>query len=243
MKKLSYLLTFILSFIILANSSFAILCGDTELNDLSKEAGAVKVTYEEKKENDTQSDFVPEVDYELDETYSYYFNINILNITDKIYVTVYNPNDNTTKTFTSADAVNGVASFLWKDLTEVANLKVTIYASSNTSCPNYKLLEIGKTIPMFNVYYDMPYCLQKQDEKICQKYVTSKVTSDQYNKLVKRVDEENTRIMEKENRKSTSIINYIKNNWLLITIIGSTVLIIGVAITVVIIKKKRSRSI
>ena len=247
MKKRFILLVLLPAFVIFASKvSAASKCEATELVKINEEAAGVKVTYEEVKElvdssGDEPSDF--DVDYEI---YKKYFKVNIINVTDNLYIKITDTNKGTTRTFTSNDAVNGVISFKWEDLSAVGNLKTEVFTSQATKCPNENITTTHVVIPMKNVYYEYKACAKNPDAAICKEYVTEKVTPEAYQKLADKEErktlEEVSKDIEEENK--SSITKFIKKNKKGIIIGGSIIIVLGVVTTaVVIIKRKRSRII
>ena len=247
MKKRLILLVLLPAFMIFtAKVNAASKCDATELVKINEEAAGVKVTYEEVKEpvdttGDEPSDFG--IDYEI---YRKYFKVNIINVTDNLYIKITDVNKGTTKTFTSKDAVNGIISFKWEDLSAVGNLQTEVYTSQATKCPNENITTTHVVIPMKNVYHEYKACAKNPDNAICKEYVTEKVTPEAYQKLADKDEKKTLEDVSKEieEDEKPSITKFIKKNKKGIIIGGSIIIVLGVVTTaVVIIKRKRSRII
>lgn len=221
-------------------------CDYSELAEINQEAAGVKVSYEEKKKLLDGDNGVVDSEEQPDEPmYEKYFVVNITNVTDKLYVKVINPIDNSVKVFNSSDASNGVISFDWYDLDQVTNLTVKIYTSSKTSCADEEVVVQYQTLPMYNYYSTSGYCEEHKNEDICQQYVTKEIKSEEfYEKSEKALKDK----VEENNSENKSVISnvtdFVKKNKKGFIIGGSIIIVVGVVTTVVvIIKRRRSRLI
>ena len=221
MKRKNLVLTGVLSFLFLVGSVKAAECSYTELAQINQEATNVKLNYEIKTkvvpdpaEND--SDFGYDQDIEVD-----YLNVSVLNLTDNLYIKIFNSNDNSTKVISGADLKDGIASYEIEDLSSLAKLTYKVYTSSNN---------VGACV-------DMP------DSPACQKYVTKEVTPKEFDKVIESSRKQKEKEAEKNNNKGIKkVTNFIKKNKKGI-IIGGSIIVVGVVTTVVVIKKRRSRLI
>lgn len=244
MKKFRFVFLSILSFFafgLITNAASK--CGYAELAEINQEASGVKISYEEKQRVLEGDNGVADVEEQPDEPfYEDYFVVNITNVTDKLYVKVINSLDNSVKVFNSSDAVNGVISFEWNDLEQVANLTLKVYTSAKTSCQDEEVVVQYKTLPMYNYFSDMAYCEENKDEKICQKYVTKEVTDEEYySKVDKQIQKKVDEVNEKED---SGVVKFVKRNKKGFIIGGSIIIVIGVVTAgVVIVKRRRSRLI
>lgn len=238
-----------LTFSIVTNAASK--CDYSELAEINQEAAKVKLSYEEKLEllqegglADLEDDEITGKPTPAPTLYTRYFMVNISNVTENLYIKVFNSVDNSTKIFTSSDAVNGIISFRWDDIETVANLTIKVYTSQNTKCANEEVLVQQETLPMYNEYSETAYCLENPDESICSQYVKKEVTQEEYerkyNKSIKEATEK-----EKEERKVTKkVAKIFKKNKKGFIIGGSIIIVLGVATTVVVIvKRRRSRLI
>ena len=248
MNKIKYGFLVVLSFFCFSLiTSAASKCDYSELAEINREASAVKISYEQKQRKlegdngvvDTQSG---KVDYDI---YENYFAVNITNVTDDLYIKVINPNDNSIRVFSSADATDGIISFEWNDTKTVTNLQFKVYTSSKTSCADEEVVVQYKTMPMYNYFSTSAYCSRHPKEDVCQRYVTKEVSAEE---ISKRTENEVSETVEKANQEDKSavekITNFIKKNKKGFIIGGSIIIVLGVVTTtVVIIKRRRSRLI
>ena len=238
-----------LTFNIITNAASK--CDYSELVEINQEAAGVKVSYEEKLEllekgEDGIGDF--EEGKTPPDLYTRYFNVNISNLTDNLYVKIYNSVDNTTKIFSSSDAVNGIVSFKWDDIGDITNLTVRVYTSSKTNCSNEEVLVQQVTLPMYNYYSETGYCDRNPDDSICKQYVTTEITEEEFNQKVEKENKENLKEAETTAKSERSVTNkvvkIVKKNKKGFIIGGSIIIVLGVATTiVVIVKRRRSRLI
>lgn len=243
MKRKNLVLTGVLSFLFLVGSVKAAECSYTELAQINQEATNVKLNYEIKTkvvpdpaEND--SDFGYDQDIEVD-----YLNVSVLNLTDNLYIKIFNSNDNSTKVISGADLKDGIASYEIEDLSSLAKLTYKVYTSSNTSCADQEITSGSKDLPTRNVYYNVGACVDMPDSPACQKYVTKEVTPKEFDKVIESSRKQKEKEAEKNNNKGIKkVTNFIKKNKKGI-IIGGSIIVVGVVTTVVVIKKRRSRLI
>ena len=243
MKKRLLLLVTLSAFIFFATKVNASKCDATKLTEIKNDASKVKLSYEEVEEKLTGPTVEggSDVGYEYD-IYESYLKVTISNITDDLYVKVINDADNSTKTFTSKDAVDGVVTFNWKDTNKVANLTLKVYTSSNTSCPDEDVLTNYKTLPMKNEYYTWTGCTENPDASICKKYVTEEVTYESYQKLANKEQKKKAEKVAKENEEN-KVVKFVKKNKKGFIIGGSIIIVVGVVTTTVVIIKRRGSRI
>lgn len=248
MNKIKYGFLVVLSFFMFSLvTSAASKCEYSELAKINQEASAVKISYEQKQrklegDNGVMDTETGKVTYDI---YENYFAVNITNVTDDLYVKVVNPNDNSIRVFSSADATNGVISFEWNDTKTVTNLQFKVYTSSKTSCADEEVVVQYKTMPMYNYYSTSAYCSRHPKEDVCQRYVTKEVSAKE---IEKRKENEVSETVEKSNKENQgaieNITDFIKKNKKGFVIGGSIIIVLGVVATVVvIIKRRRSRLI
>lgn len=243
MKKKLRLLATIPAFLLFTSVASASKCEYSELSKINKEAAAVKVTYDEVKTKveDSSQYGGSDVGYEYD-LYDTYFKVTLSNLTDNLYVKITNSVDNSVKTLYGTDAVDGIISFNWTDLSKVSNLTIKVYSSSKTSCPDEEILVNYKTLPMYNDYSTWKGCQNNKDAKACQTYVEKEVTYEEYEKVANKQETENIKKVDEEN-DGGGITKFVKKNKKGFIIGGSIIIVVGVVTTVVVISKRRSRLI
>lgn len=243
MKRKKVVLTTILSLMFFMGTARAAECSYTELAKINQEAANVKLDYEIKTkvipdpvEND--SDFGYDQDVEVD-----YLNVSVLNLTDNLYIKIYNSDDKSTKIISGSEAKDGIANYEIDDLTGLAKLSYKVYTSSNTSCADQEIISGSKTLPIKNVYYQVGACVDMPDSPACQKYVTKEVTPEEFDKVIESSLKKKQEEADKKNNKGfKKVTNFIKKNKKGL-IIGGSIIVVGVVTTVVVIKKRRSRLI
>lgn len=245
-RNLCILLGVFSLFVFGINASAASKCGYSELSQINQEAAGIKVSYEEKErllEGDngvSDSELATET-----ELYEKYLVVNIMNLTENLYVKVINSVDNSVKAFSSADAIDGIISFDWNNVEDIANLTIKVYTSAKTNCADEEVVVLYKTLPKYNYYSTTSYCEEHENESICQQYVTKDVDSDEF---YKKVNESQKKKVEETNKADANVIkhvtNFVKENKKGFIIGGSIIIVVGVVTTiVVIIKRRRSRLI
>ena len=248
MKKFRLAFLSIVSFLAFALvTSAASKCEYSELAEINQEAANVKVSYEEQLEllEEGKYGFADLEDGELPpDLYTRYFVVKITNVTENLYVKIYNSVDNTTKIFSSSDAVNGIISYRWDDVGDIANLTVKVYTSTKTNCSNEEVLVQQVTLPKYNYYSETVYCVENPDDKICNQYVTREITEEEYNQKVEKYEKEELKEAKEEQKVTNKVKKYVTKNKKGFIIGGSIIIVLGVATTiVVIVKRRRSRLI
>lgn len=247
MKKRFLLLVSLFAFAIFTSKVNASKCDSEQLVKINQDAAGVKVSYDVESEEVTDPNVVGYSD--TGATYPVLrsrFKVKIVNVTDNLYIKVTNAVDGSVKTFTSKDAVDGVISFTWNKLNKVTDLKVEVYTSQATECPNENISTNHVLLPMYNNYSSYKVCENHPDEKICQEYVTEEVTDTDYKRLADKYEKEDAKEAEKEikEKNKKTFTKFIEKNKKGIIIGGSIIVVLGVVTTaVVIIKRKRSRII
>ena len=238
-----------LSFGLIVNAASK--CDYSELAEINQEAAGIKVSYEEKLEVLQEGGLADLEDDELNDKpstaptlYTRYFMVNITNVTDNLYIKVFNSIDNSTRIFTSSDAINGVISFRWDDINTITNLTIRVYTSQNTGCANEEVLVQQATLPKYNEYSETSYCLENPDDSICAQYITKEISEKEYERKYEKSVEEATKEEESNKKVTKKVIKFVKKNKKGFIIGGSIIIVLGVATTVVVIvKRRRSRLI
>lgn len=226
---------FIPSFVYAASA-----CSYSEQVELNNIVANVKVNYEEaEREVDAYNGDTGEP-MKVSETY---FDINITNITDDIYIKVKNDYTKGTSTYYVSDANNGTITFKQTNLNNIINYTIEIY-SNRSACKDELYRTIQLSTPVFNYRYSMMICENRQDFYYCQKYLTTEIPSDSefYDKLeTYNETHPETEKEKQEETKNKSIKEFYQDNKIIINIIISVILVLGVMGIVILIKRKRSR--
>lgn len=224
-------------------------CSYSEQAELNNIVANVKASYEAVEiyngkvydvDNPNADGTFPEVDH-----YIKGFNITILNITEDIYVRVSNNKNKEVKTFRYADTIDGTATFQTTDVEELVTYQIEVYANKY-SCIGEKFRELSITTPLYNNYSERLDCKDNTDFYYCQEFIPSENIT--YNEFKAKINEYKTqKAEEEENRKeeNKSFLERLKefyNNYnIIIYAVGGVIIVAGVATTVILVKKKRSR--
>lgn len=236
MKKV---LVCLLSVILGCLSVSAKTCSSEETSKLKREADNVKVNYEVIEEN-IKYETVDGEEFNQDvfetEGITEKIRITVYNITNNLFVLQTNDRDNEKITINYSDTKNGNYSFDTTDINSLMNYKFVVY--SNLDCDLMELKTIDFVKPMRNSYYDYEVCQSHLDVPVCAKYISSElevseaslydyVTNYKVSKgtptIISRIDE-------------LGETNLFRSNWMYFAIGG--VVVIGVAIYIVIVKKR-----
>jgi hypothetical protein len=218
-------------------------CSYSEQAALNEVVGNVKASYEIVEDTDTDGWVDPDT-LEPSEVNYWYLKINILNVTDDIYVVVKDDYEGATKTY-YYDATNDTGEIVIAQtyLDEPVNYTIELY-SNNESCKDELYRTINLTTPWYNEYSRLSLCDDIDDYYYCQAYISSeKIDSDElYDKISEY--KESLVTFEDEDEQTTgksTIKEFIKNNVAAITITASIVVIIGGTTIVILVKRKRRR--
>lgn len=174
-------------------------------------------------------------------TYSgFHFAIYINNLNDKIYATVTEDLNNTTTNYYYTEANKGNIEITQDYKDSRVNYSIVIKIKDGV-CAETILRRKTVTTPRFNPYSNYPICAGMEDFGLCNRFYDFEISEDQFfsrvyehlNKL-----EEKSKEDKKGTKEDSSIIKFIKDNYIYITS-GTVVLI--VAISIVVIKKRRDR--
>ncbi len=187
-------------------------------------------------DNRNEDGSIPEVD-----SYIKGFNINIMNITDDIYVVVSNNKNSDVKTFYYRDTNEGEATFQVKDALSLVTYTIEIH-SNKYSCVGELFRKFTITTPIYNAYSESVACKDNSGFYYCQEYISSEnISVNEFTKQVQEYQIKKQEEQEKENKKGFDLKEFFKNNKFTIITISGIVVIAGVATTVILLKKKRSR--
>ncbi|MBQ4583991.1 MAG: hypothetical protein IJA94_03800 [Bacilli bacterium] len=218
-------------------------CSYEKQVELSKVAGSVKAVYEEASQKVDSSLYAPtnETVGEV-ELYREYFKIIFTNITKEIYVKVMNDYNDEVKFIRYKDTTDGMYTLNWYNLDDVVNFTFEIYSSDETDCRNEKYFTNYLVTPMYNDFYETIMCEGITDYLPCQKYITVKMEyADQYEQISEYLEVVENEKKEKEENKKwyENIGDFVKKHKVAFIAGGSIIVIAGVAIVVVNIKRKR----
>ena len=248
MNKAKILLTSALSFILFTSNVFAA-CNYEEKAKLNNESANVKANYEIKERELTKDEYTAPPDaIPTDEQESYvpkteYIEVNILNLTENLYVTVKNDVTKEVKTYNYSDAVNGNITFNWNEIGSIANLTIKVMASNTSDCNGQTLRTLYLTLPRYNEYSEYDVCDRIPDYYMCQRFVT--YDDFKYDDFSENVTKEiKTRNKKEEEQKENNkwykkVGNFIVEHKTGFIIGGISLVVVAGGATYIIIKKRR----
>lgn len=226
-------------------------CSYSEQAELNSIVANVKATYEVidiykgktlALDQHDENGNIPEVD-----SYVKGFKISVLNITDDIYVKMSNKNTGEVKTFYYKDTDNGTISFDTEDVFDLNTYTIDVFANKY-ACIGERFRTLTLSTPVYNSYHSLIACQENPEFYYCQEFLPVNNISmsdfinrmDSYTQAKQEVQEHQ---QELENNKNfiDKLKDFYNNNKLIIYSIGIVIVVAGVATTVILIKKKRSR--
>ena len=218
-------------------------CSDKRVLELSSLANEVNVSYQQYDkvvdEYDSET-FVDENDEDAHtrSTYPAYY-LTVYNLPNDLNISV--TRDDTKKNVVASAKDKEEDGVLYIDTGYAAKVKLfTIKIRSNDSnCKNEVLKTVAITTPKYNKFSQYNSCQENPEFNLCQQFTTtdySDVTNEQF---IEKLEEYKAKKAEEEKRKSSIFYNIGKffENYGLYIIIG--VVIIGVAIIVIYIRRRK----
>lgn len=236
-KTISLLFSFILIFFF----SFTIAkaeCSYAKQSELNALASNVKYSVEPKEEKIVYPATETSEEHVLTTTF---FELQLLNITEEMKISVYNNFLKTTTTYTYNDVKDGALSISSGTGTSIVTFKVDIYGTGECSTQLLRTFEV-KT-PMVNPYRAYADCKNAPEYYLCQEYLTEDVNFNfqEANSAVKEYikNKEKEKQEEKEKQKTfmEKLNSFLKKYWW----VGIIIVILGMAITFVIYKNRKER--
>ncbi len=222
-------------------------CGYEEKAKLNNEAANVKVNYEIKQRQLDKNNYNPpdaivgtEDEANWNPTVDY-FQVNILNLTENIYVEVKNDQNNETIKYYYNNSQDGKIAIDWLNLENVAKFTITVKSTDASGCTDRTLKTLNLTLPRYNEYYEYSLCQSIPDYYLCQKYVTFDEVKLGYftKKVYEEIDKKNQKEIEKNLKWYEKAWNFIKDHKVAFITGGVIIVAAGATITVVIIRKRR----
>lgn len=176
-----------------------------------------------------------------------FFRIYISNITEELYVEVQDDDTKEKHKYTYQDAVNGVISFDQDVYDFITNYTITVYTSNKTGCPDTKLQTLHRTTPMYNNLSESAACSGIENFYLCHQYLSTKVNFDNYEELIEKyrqgkIGASGEEITDDGTNKN-GFIEFIKENKGIAIAAVVLIVTIGGLVTVIIVRKQRSRVI
>lgn len=248
--KIFLLLVFILALFLFTGNVSAegedTTCNAVSLNELRTMASNVKITYVPGFE---RVEIPKDPEFGVTTVGSNYLDIKIYNLTSKLYVVAEATGSNIVNAQTHVISINdvyaldGSATIRQPAQTEMMTYEFTIF-SDVYGCTSKTLRTIKLTLPRFNRYSELDACQDIPEYYLCQQYTTYKVDGktfyqkvDDYKaKLLTQKEEEK----EKEENNTGVVSKTISKVSKYKYIVVGVVVAIGVVITIVILKRKKS---
>ena len=243
MKKCGcYILIFVLSLFITVGVK-ASTCSNERVLELSALANDVNISYQEydKQVDEFESEtFAEEEDALIKSTYPAYY-LTIYNLPEDLNVSIIR--DDTKKNVVAYASDKEEDGVLYVDTGYAAKVKLfTVKIRSNDSnCQNEVLKTVAVTTPKYNKFSQYNSCQENPDFDLCKQFTTtdySDVTNDQF---VEKLEEYKAKKAEEEKRQKSLIYNIGKFFESYGIYVAIAVVIIGVAIIVIMKKRKKSR--
>lgn len=245
MGKIRTIVLFLATFVLGIGSVNAV-CDITEENRLRSLAANVRASYEEAFEEVPEGEYTPPdglTDDTIDDwkMYDLFFNVYIENITEDIYVEVYDAVSKQTKKYTYADSNNGVIT-IKQDIDVKNQYTISVFPTQGSECSG-KLASHVLSTPVFNEYSTNDYCQSNPEYYLCYKYVDYELPN--FDEFLNRIDqymydkEKKQQQQEEEEKKNNSFGEFIRRNKGAVIVLSIIVIGAGVATTVVIIYRRR----
>lgn len=216
-------------------------CNTRKLTELRQMASNVKVTYISGEAVEQLPTPNPEVDG-TEETL-YYLDVKIFNLNSKLGVKVTTKGKNiTSKEYdVGLDNMGSDGAVTLRQWASGSNIdyEFKVYAIEG-NCTGKTLRTLRLTIPKFNVYSDLDICKDVPDYYLCLRYTTYDVDGATF---YDRVDEYKAKMLvqnETENNVNNTVSRTLSNLSKYKYVIVGIVVAVGVVITVLILRRKKS---
>ena len=240
MKKNSlFVLLFIFTMFITVGVK-ASTCSDKRVLELSSLANEVNVSYQEydKVVDSYESDtFTDEDDTKVEYTYPAYY-LTIYNLADDLNASIIRSDTKGSVDVTSKNKNKDGVVYIDTGIAGNVKLFTVKIRSNDSSCKNEVLKAIAITTPMYNEFSTYNSCQEYPEFELCKKFTTvdySKVTMTEFTEKL----EEYKKKKEEEEKQQKSIIynigKFLGTYWYIII----AVVIIGVALIVIYIRKRK----
>ena len=209
-------------------------CSYANQNQQKTEANNIKYKYEMKtKDAGTTIVDGDEIEITLD-----YFEINILNLTEDLYVEAKNLTTKEIKTYYHRDIVDNKISIISEDMQKVYEYEFKVKPVDSTCTDDaYRISTLTLPMKNFNATFDV--CRDAPEFYLCKEFVKKEVSVEEFfdeYEIYKKEKEEDKKD-EKTNIENT-VIEFIKEYKYPIIITSTLIIAIGVA-SYVIIRKRR----
>lgn len=248
-KSIKYIVSFVILFLVgiaFVNADDSVTCDTVTKGKIRQAAANIKANYIVEEEEKSYED-----EYGGTSTYADRFLvIKIYNVVSGMYLTVSSSVEDAAKDkvttvnqtlYMSDIGADGAISIKQDNFPYLVTYEINVYASIDSPCSGIKLRTINVTLPKYNTYSNLDACDGFSDYYLCQEYITFDIDGKTFfNKLdeykAKVLDEENgTKGIEDSTTGSDIVSSVSKNKYWIVGII----IVIGVILTIVIVKKKQ----
>jgi len=212
---------------------------DTQ-NKLAREAANVQVSYEsgmygtgEFEESEVIDENGNPISYEIEEAK---VEAAIYNVTENLSVVVENKVTGEEQTYHYEDTDNGTIKWNLMSFDQIMTYEIRIYAN-HADCSN-ELRKMDLVLPKYNYHYTMPYCIGV-NSYYCQEWITTEINMSDAEVEKKGYEEQQKTEEIKKNEEEEKQKSFFEKYWMYL--IGSFLVILGVAAIVILIKKQRSK--
>lgn len=250
MKRVKYALFATLLFSLAVGRVNAASCSYEEQAKLNSEVANIKTNFEIKQRIMDRSEYdIPDVLIGTPEADEYvatqdYFQVNILNLTENVYIEITNNVDSTKDTYQYSNATDGNVSFTREDIGTLITYTIKVYASANTGCEGSLLKTLYVSLPRYNSFSTYSICENMPDHDMCQKYVNFEEMS--FSDFETEMKEEVEKIQKEEAKKNehdakwyVQVLSFVKEHKVAFIIGGAGVLVASGTVAFVIIKRRR----
>ena len=170
--------------------------------------------------------------------------VNIYNLTENLKVLVTGDNGYEEE-FTYQESNNGTITFEGGTLENIVNYSIQVL-SAHPNCTDDELRTISLVTPMRNSFHDLIAC-EGVDEYYCQEYIDYDLNMTEAEVLeranaIRETGSSSEEPQEEEKNWWDNIKEYLgKHPWIIYATVGGIIVIAGVATTVIVIKKRRSK--
>lgn len=229
-------------------------CSYEEKAKLNSEAANVKVNHEIKQrvldpsEYDLPDALIGASEEEIEEfrknVTTEYMVVNILNLTENLYVEVTNNVNQEKRVYTYADSTDGNITFRKTGISGAVTYTIKIYSSANTNCKDTGLGSLYVTLPRYNPLSEYAICESIPEYYMCQKYVTFEdpgfdTFMAEAQKEVSKVNTEKEEENKKNDKWYKEAGKFIENHKVAFIVGGVVLLVAAGAVTIIIIKRRR----
>lgn len=249
MKEIKFVAFTLLMFLFSTPMVYAV-CDAAETNKLSGLANNVKASYEViRKELDNGSGYNPPDGLSEEAANNYvakadFFRIYINNITEELYVQVYNTKTKETKTYNYSDAVDGTISFDVQTGYSITKYQIKIFSSSKTGCSGRNLRTIELTTPRYNWFSEYQICSDVPEYYLCHQYVTVDIpnmTIEEFEVQATKYRDNKEKEQKEQEKKEEGFLAFFKEHKGTVIILSLAIITIGGLVTVIVVRKQRSR--